>query len=131
MAGTKAGAPLFPHIAARPFNRTLNAIMAKLEYVFGPKFSPRAFRRGAKQEINDIGSTLSAIIQPGDWAHSGYRAYLDLQADYAINFSSLIISALVSDSDDPDHIRPRKEKRIRKQMKWTPVALVDATQSIR
>ena len=55
--------------------------MARLGYAGGAKFSPHAFRRGATQEIKDIGSTLSVIIKSGAWAHSGYRAYLDLQAD--------------------------------------------------
>ena len=68
----------------------------------GPKCSTHAFRRGATQEIKDIGSTLSLIIKSGTWAHAGYRAYLDLQADYAINMSSFILDSLGSDIDDPD-----------------------------
>ena len=76
--------------------------MTKIGHLGGPEFSSHAFRRGATQEIKDSGSTISLIIQSGTWTNAGYRAYLDLQADYAINISSLVLDALGSDSDDPD-----------------------------
>ena len=99
--------------------------MTKLGFSDGPKYSSHAFRRGATQEIKDSGSTLSVIIKSGTWTHSGYRAYLDLQADYAINISSLLLEALGSDSDDPDHNEGKKTRRIRKRIKGVPVAFVD------
>ena len=99
--------------------------MTKLGYPDGPKYSPHAFRRGATQEIKDSGSTIALIIQSGTWAHSGYKAYLGLQADFAINIPRFVLDALGSGSEDDDPDRPKNEKRVRKRMRGIPVAFVD------
>ena len=57
----------------------------------GGIYSPRAFRRGATQGILASGSTLSAILTPGTWESSGYRAYLDTQLDEALNITRIVI----------------------------------------
>ena len=89
--------------------------MTQMGYPGGPKYSSHAFRRGATQEIKDSGSTLALIITSGTWTHAGYKAYLDLQADFAINISRFALDALGSGSeeDDPDH--PKNEKKMRKR----------------
>ena len=117
---TPDGERLFPDLSPCSFNRILKAIVTKLGFAGGPKFPLRAFRRGETQEIKDIGPTLSVIIKSGTWAHSGYRAYLDLQADYAINISWLIIDALGSDSDDPDPQRRKDDTKNTKTSERSP-----------
>ena len=113
----------FPHCSD---NRVIKIVMSKIGHLDGPKFPPHGFRRGSAQEIKDIGSTLSVIIRSGTWAHAGYRAYLDLQADYAINISSFIIDTIGSDSDDDkDQQQTKNQMEIRKKMKCIPIAFVD------
>ena len=63
---------------------------------------PHAFRMGATQEILNSGSTFPTVLKSGIWSSGGYKCYLDLHADEAINISALLASALDSDSDDPD-----------------------------
>ena len=72
---------------------------------------PHAFRCGATQEIKDSGSTLALIITSDTWTHAGYEAYLDIQADFAINISRFALDALGSGSedDDPDHPKTRRK----------------------
>ena len=89
--------------------RSTKIVMTRIGHLEGPKFSSRSFRRGAAQEINDIGATISLIIQSGTSTHSGYRAYLDLQAGYAVNSSSFVLGAIGSDSDDSDDGQPKKK----------------------
>ena len=120
-----AGDLLFPAFSPCDVNRTFKLIMTKLGYPDGAKYSPHAFRRGATQEIKDIGSTLALIIKSGTWTHAGYKAYLDLQADFAINISRFVLDALGSGSEDDDPDHPANEKRMRKRMKGIPVAFVD------
>ena len=124
-ARVNAGDLLFPSFSPCNLNRTFKMVMTKLGYPDGPKYSSHAFRRGATQEIKDCGSTLALIIKSGTWTHSGYKAYLGLQADFAINISRLVLDALGSGSEDDDPDHPANEKRMRKKMKGIPVAFVD------
>ena len=63
---------------------------------------PNAFRREATQEALNSGPTFPIILKSGIWTHGGYKCYIGLHADEAISISSLLASALDSDSDDPD-----------------------------
>ena len=125
---TTTGDLIFSGFSPCSVNRVIKKVMTKVGHLEGPKFSSHAFRRGATQEIKDSGSTLSVIIQSGTWTHAGYRAYLDLQADYAINISSFILDKLGSDSEeeDPsDKTQTKNHKKMRKKMKGIPIAFVD------
>ena len=96
------GELMFPGMSANMFNQRLKKVMCDLNYVDGHRFSPHAFRRGATQEIFNSGSVLATILKSGVWNAAGYKSYLDLHADEAINISALLATALDSDSDDPD-----------------------------
>ena len=122
---TDAGEKIFPTFSPCGVNRTFKKVMTKMGYPDGPKYSSHAFRRGATQEIKDSGSTLALIITSGTWTHAGYKAYLDLQADFAINISRFVLDALGSGSEDDDADHPKNEKRVRKRMRGIPVAFVD------
>ena len=109
--------PTFPPCKV---NRTFKTVMTKLGYPDGPKCSPHAFRRGATQEIKDGGSTIALITQSGTWTHAGYKAYLGLHADFAINISRFALDALGSGSEDDDPDHPKNEKKMRKRMRGPP-----------
>ena len=93
---------LFPKMPANMFNQRLKRVMRDLNYVDGHRYSSHAFRRGATQEIFNSGYTFATILKSGMWNAAGYKSYLDLHADEAVNISSLLATALNSDSDDPD-----------------------------
>ena len=57
---------------------------------------------GATREIINSGSAFSPILKSGIWTSGGYKCYLNLHSDEAINISALLASAMDSDSDDPD-----------------------------
>ena len=96
------GGPLFPNTSANNFNQRLKRVMRDLNYEDGHRYSPHAFRRGATQEIINSGSTFPTILKSGICTSGGYKCYLGLRADEAINISSLLASVLDSDSDDTD-----------------------------
>ena len=119
---TPPGCVVFSTFSPTSINRTLKCVMTKIGYADGARYSSHAFRRGATQEIKDSGSTLSIIIKSGTWTHSGYRSYLDLQADFAINISRFVLDAADSDSNDEDDSLPKNERKIRKRMKGVPIS---------
>ena len=95
--------------------------MCDLEYDQGRRFSSHAFRKGATDEIKNSGSALATILTSGVWSSGGFRGYLDLHADEAINISAVLIKAIDSESDDPDEIDKPCDtgpllKRLRKRM---------------
>ena len=107
------GELMFPTMSANMFNQRLKRVMCDLNYVDGHRFSSHAFRRGATQEIFNSGSVLATILKSGMWNAAGYKSYLDLHADEAINISALLATALDSDSDDPDLPQDQQETRKR------------------
>ena len=42
--------------------------MAELRFDRSPEYAPKAFRRGATQEILETGPALAVIIASGQWA---------------------------------------------------------------
>ena len=107
---TSRGGRIFGGFAPCSANRTIRTVMAKIGHMDGPEFSSRGFRRVATQEIKDSGPTRPVVIQSGKWTHAGYRAYMGLQADYAINISSFILDTIGSDSDDDEDQTQTKTK---------------------
>ena len=103
-AMVNAGDLLFPDFSPCDLNRTFKTAMAKMGYP---------------------GSTLALITKSGTWARSGYKAYMGLQADFAINISRLVLDALGSGSEDDEPCRPANEERVGKKMRGIPVAFVD------
>ena len=104
---------MFPNVSANMFNPRLKRAMCDLNYVGGHRFPSHAFRRGATQEIFNSGSFLATILKSGMWNAAGYKSYLDLHADEAINISALLATAIDSDSDDPDLPPDQQETRKR------------------
>ena len=92
-------------------------------------YSTHAFRRGATQEVWDSGSTLSTVLKTGTWRSARYKNYLDLQADEAINISTLLLTTLGSDSDDsaPDREKKlyRPNKVVKKRMRKIPLSFAN------
>ena len=93
------GGLLFPNTSADNFNQRLKRVARDLNCEDG---SSHASRRDATQEIINSGSTFPTISESGIWNSGGYKCYLDLHADEAINISALLSSALGPYSDDPD-----------------------------
>ena len=114
---------LFPKLYANSVNQQLKAVMTKLNYDRGHKYSSHAFRRGATEEIKNSGSTFATIITSGGWTAAGYKSYLDLQADEAINISKLLLETTNSDSNDTDPTDLPVEQKLRKKVRRIPLAL--------
>ena len=115
--------PLFPKTYANSINQQLKAVMTKLDYDRGHKYSSHAFRRGATEEIKNSGSTFATIITSGGWTAAGYKSYLDLQADEAVNISKLLLETTNSDSNDTDPTDLPLEQKLRKKVRRIPLAL--------
>ena len=68
--------------------------------VAAPPPTPAAW--AATQEIANSGPTFSPVLKSGIRNSGGYKCYLDLRADEAIDIAALLASATDSDSDDHD-----------------------------
>ena len=122
---------LFPNFTAHKFNLALKALMEDLRFDRAREYSSRAFRRGATQEIKDTGSTLAVIITSGGWTAAGYKSYLDLQMDEALNISALLIESMDSDSDETDDEPQTTIDRLRKRWRHIPKEVVPDSKSKR
>ena len=78
--------------------------MCDLDYDQGRRFSSHDFRKGSTGEIKNSGPTFAIILTSGLWPPGGFRCYLGLRADEAINISALLIKAIESESDGPDAV---------------------------
>ena len=96
--------------------------MEKLGYDQGRKYSPHAFRREATEEIKDSGSTFATIIKSGTWTAAGFKSYLDLQRDEALNISRLLLENADSNSEDDDP-PPDRDRDLRPRLKTIPMVL--------
>ena len=119
---TRVGDPLFPKTYANSVNQQIKAVMDKLGYEQGRKYSSHAFRRGATEEIKDSGSTFATIIKSGTWTAAGFKSYLDLQRDEALNISRLLLENADSNSEDDDP-PPDKDRDLRSRLKTIPMVL--------
>ena len=72
------------------------------------RYTSKAFRHGATQEILQPGGTLEVIKSSGAWLGNGYRSYVDLEYTRARQISRLLIALGDSSSDDEEH--PPKTK---------------------
>ena len=117
VAGTcDVNKPLFAKKNSNSANQQLKAAIMKLNYDQGRKYFPHAFRVGATEGVKDSGSTFATIIKSGTWTPAGYKSYIDVQADEAINISKLLIDTVNSDSDDTDPEQLPAEQRPRSKV---------------
>ena len=88
--------------------------MVKLYYDQGHRYSPpHAFRMGDTEEIKNPGPTFAAIIKSGSWDASGYKSYLVIHADEAVNISKILLDDGNSGSNvaDPDSMMAGQKLR--------------------
>ena len=92
--------------------------MRDLDYDQGRRLSSHAFRKGATDEIKNPGPTFATILTSGLWSPGGFRFYLGLHADEAVNISALLIKAIDSESDDPGEAgKPSNPDAITKRLR--------------
>ena len=73
--------------------------------------NPTRAPSGVARGIRAIDSAISLITTLGAWPHTGYKAYLDLQAYQAVKISGLALGrpGWGSEGGDPD--RPENEEK--------------------
>ena len=54
-----------------------------MDWEGAPRYTSKAFRKGATQELLKHGPTTAAIKSSGAWLVSGYGSYIDLEFDKA------------------------------------------------
>ena len=96
------GGLLSPNASTDNFSRRLKRPCATSVTKTDAATPPRAIRRGSTHAILNSGSTFQNALKSGIPTSGGYKCYIDLRADEAINISALLASALGSDSDDPN-----------------------------
>ena len=91
---------LFPAYSAAKFNKELKLSMGRCGFPLSGKYSPRAFRRGATQEMQLAEASTETIKTAGCWRGVGFRSYVDTQMTDALKISRLVAHLADTDSED-------------------------------
>ena len=87
----QSGELLFPTYTATNVNTTIKAALAKIGVDFARSYTSRGFRRGATQELKEMGSQISAIATVGEWRPLAFLGYVDTALDVARDMPKLLI----------------------------------------
>ena len=75
------------------------------------RYTSKAFRGGAAQELLQRGSTIAVIKSSGAWMGSGYGSYIDLEFDKARKIHKLLTAHLSDDSSSrEDSDKPTRKR---------------------
>ena len=81
------------------FNRTMEAVLARLSIPAAGRFSSQGIRRGAEQELKESGSPWVVVASAGVWNFPDFRGYFDMAKDVEIGVDRLFAIDQVSRSD--------------------------------
>ena len=96
------------------FNRCLKFILAKAKFKDAPRFTAKAFRRGATQETLQTGNNLETAKGAGAWAGPGFLSYVDMEVDAAFKAQKMLISLSDGSSSEEEEKKPKATKLRRK-----------------
>ena len=106
-----AGELIFDQYTKNNFNINLKQVLKKLKFRDAHRYTSKAFRRGATQELSQGGETLEVIKGSGGWIGNGFYSYVDLEFDKTLRISRLLIKLDENSSSEEDSPRkgtPRK-----------------------
>ena len=106
-----AGELLFPGYTKNNINRPLKFVLKKMSFPDVHRYTSKASRRGATQEILHPWGTIEVTKSPGAWICNGFRSYVDFEFNRPRKISRLLIALDDSSSDDED--RPPKPRSAR------------------
>ena len=122
------GGLIFPTHTRHNINRILKFTLSKIGFKDGPKYTSKAFRRGATQELLTTGNSLEVIKGSGGWWGSGFRSYVDIEMDHAFRISRCLI-ALSDDSSSEDNRVTRDQADRNRRRRWRKTAAKGAVLS--
>ena len=123
----RSGAKLFSSYYDAKVNKTINAVLSKLNVPHAQRYSSHGFRRGAANELKTSGSQWSLVATLGDWRSLALRGYVDVTPEMDRDMANLLIETEDIDSDLNDeagtlgagaHLRPESDYG-----RWYPEAL--------
>ena len=94
------GGLISPTHTRRNVNRIPKFTLAKVGFKDSRKFTAKAFRRGATQELLTTGNSLEVIKGSGCWWGSSFRSYVDLEMDKDFRISRMLVTLSDSSSDE-------------------------------
>ena len=93
------GQPLFTTVNSRNFNRITRAVLTRLRITASKRYSSHGFRRGAAQELKEVGSPWAVVATAGLWRPPAFRGNVDLTAEVEQGVRSLFPVDSDSESD--------------------------------
>ena len=112
------GEPIFSQFTKNNFNTNLKLNLEKLDFKDAHRYTSKALRRGATQELTQKGETLEIIKGSGAWIGGGFRSYIDLEFDKALRVSQMIINLDKDSSSEDDSPRKKAPRKGAKTTKW-------------
>ena len=91
-------------------------ILKKINFPNGHRYTSKAIRRGATQELTETGELPQSIKGPGAWVGDGFLSYIDVEFDKTLKISGILISSEDSSSDEecPRNRAPKLRNKLRK-----------------
>ena len=102
-------------------NRVLKSPLTKIGFKDSRKFTSKAFRRGATQELLTAGNSLEVIKGSGGWWGSGFRSYVDVEMDRAFRISLCLVALSGDSSSDDERVSRNRADRNRRR-RWRKTA---------
>ena len=93
------GQPLFTTVNSRNFNMILRAVLTRIRITAAKRYSSHGLRRGASQELEEVGSPWAVVAAAGLWRSPAFRGYVDLTAEVEQGVRSLFPVDSDSESD--------------------------------
>ena len=103
--------PTTPSYSKNNFNRHLKFALRKMDMEAACRYTSKAFRRGASQELLQHGPTIAAIKSSSAWMGSGYGSYIGLEFAKAPNISKIQTAQLIGGSSSAEDIGKPTRKR--------------------
>ena len=110
---------VFPKHSKNNMNRILKFNRPTLWFLDARKFTSKAFRRGATQELLTTGNSLEVVKNSWGCRGPGFSSYVDIAMDKAFRIARLLVT--LSDDSSDEELPNAKTKRAKKNATTKPV----------
>ena len=100
----QAVALCFPSYDKNNFDRRLESALREMEFKDARRYAPKAFRRGASQELLQYGPSIDVIKSAWAWLGAGFGSYIDLEFDKDRKISKIPTTHVIDGSPSEEDI---------------------------
>ena len=102
---------MLPSSTKNDCDRDLKFAIGKMDTKDAPRYTSKAFRRGASQKLLQHGSSIAAIKSSGEWSGSGFGSYIYLEFDMEKAIPKILTAQIRGDSSSEEGSEKPTRKR--------------------